>query len=133
PGRRPGAGSVKPMMPEGGERVASKDQMFSKGPMMPGGPPMETAKDLGGTARRLLRRMHIAPVAGAAILLLTITSVSLSSLGPKILGKGTDIIVKGVMSRQGIDFADLRNVMLGAIGLFLVASFLAWIQGYILA
>src|SRR2546421_5228645 len=119
------------MMPEGGERVASKDQMFSKAPMMPGGPPMETAKDLGGTSRRLLRRLHITRVTGAAILLLTITSVILSSLGPKILGKGTDIIVKGVISRRGIDFTNLRNVILGAVVLFIVASFFAWIQGYI--
>ena len=119
--------------PESGERVASKDQMFSKAPFTPGAPPMEAPKDLGGTTRRLLRRMHITTLTGGAILSLTVCSVVLSSIGPKILGHATDIIVKGVLSRRGIDFTSLRNVLLGAVALFLVASFLSWIQGYILA
>src|SRR6185295_19417034 len=38
-----------------------------------------------------------------------------------------------MVSRQGIDFTDLRNVLLGAAALFVMASFLSWIQGWILA
>src|SRR5947208_265562 len=118
--------------PAGGERVSAKDQALTKGPWA-AGPPIEAPKDLGGTTRRLLRRMRVERTGGITVLVLTIFSVTMTSLGPKILGHGTDIIVRGVLSRKGVDFHALRNVLLGALALFLASSFLSWVQGYILA
>lgn len=116
-----------------GERVASKDQVFNKGPWGSSGPPIERPKDLGGSARRLIRRLRPEKTGGIVVVCLTICSVGLISLGPRILGHGTDIIVKGVLTRKGIDFAALRRILLIALGLYVTSSVLAYTQGYILA
>ena len=55
-------------------------------------------------------------------------------LGPRILGHGTDIIVRGLTGRtRGIQFDDLRNVLLGVLGLYVVSSGLSYLQSYALA
>jgi len=69
----------------------------------PGGGPFggamvgQKAQDFGGSARRLLRRL--APDRGKVVLLvvLAVVSVVLTALGPKILGRATDLVFAGLI------------------------------------
>uniref|UniRef100_A0AAU2VVM4 Fatty acid ABC transporter ATP-binding/permease protein n=1 Tax=Streptomyces sp. NBC_00008 TaxID=2903610 RepID=A0AAU2VVM4_9ACTN len=70
------------------------------GRMMAGGAPTERSMDFKGSTKRLLKRfakerttLYVMLVAGAL-------SVALSVVGPKILGKATDLVFAGVIGRQ---------------------------------
>jgi ATP-binding cassette subfamily B multidrug efflux pump len=69
------------------------------------------------------------------VVLLAVISVSLSVLGPRILGKATDIIFKGLTNGgpSAIDFPSLHRVLLGVVALYIGSSILAYIQSYLLA
>lgn len=70
------------------------------GRMMAGGAPTQRSMDFKGSTKRLLKRfaseratLYVMLVAGAL-------SVALSVVGPKILGKATDLVFAGVIGRQ---------------------------------
>ncbi|MFN8506585.1 MAG: ABC transporter ATP-binding protein [Dehalococcoidia bacterium] len=91
--------------------------------MAPIGTPMEKAKDFGGTTRRLLRRLGRERWAAGAAILMTVISVCLSVLLPKILGNATDVIVDAVFSRSAVDFDRLERI-LGLAALLLAGAWL---------
>jgi ATP-binding cassette, subfamily B, multidrug efflux pump len=66
-----------------------------RGPFMQMGAPAEKASNFGPSARRLLSRL--APYRAQVILILTlsISSVVMTAVGPKILGHATDLIFSG--------------------------------------
>ncbi len=97
------------------------------------GVPAEKSMDFGGTVRRLGRRMRKERLRVAGVFVLAICSVSLTALGPKVLGHATNIIVDGLSSGSGIDFGDLHRVLLTVAGLYLAGSVLAYLQSYTLA
>ncbi|MDR7167545.1 ATP-binding cassette subfamily B protein [Nocardia kruczakiae] len=66
---------------------------------MPGAPGQK-AKSFGPTLKRLLRRLAPDRVAVIAILVLAVASVVMNTLGPQILGKATNLIFDGVVSKQ---------------------------------
>jgi ATP-binding cassette, subfamily B, multidrug efflux pump len=138
-----------------------------RGPHLSVGMPVEKSKDFGPSAKRLLGllRPERAPLAG--VLALAVASVSLTAIGPKILGWATDLIFAGVIGRQlpegltkaevveglrargddtfadmvaamdvvpgqGVDFAAVGRVLLLVLAIYVVASVLAWAQGWIL-
>ncbi|MFE5629196.1 ABC transporter ATP-binding protein [Streptomyces sp. NPDC056470] len=70
------------------------------GRMMAGGGPDQRSMDFKGSGRRLLRQL--APERGALWLMLIacVLSVAASVVGPKILGKATDLVFAGVVGRQ---------------------------------
>jgi ATP-binding cassette subfamily B multidrug efflux pump len=59
----------------------------------------EKSLDFGGSSRRLLRMLRPERPLIAGTLALAVGSVSMSVLGPKILGHATDLIFSGVVSR----------------------------------
>ncbi|MEU5612695.1 ABC transporter ATP-binding protein [Streptomyces sparsogenes] len=65
-----------------------------------GGQPTERSMDFKGSSRRLLTLLR--PERGMALTVLALgaVSVALSVLGPKILGKATDLIFAGIIGRQ---------------------------------
>ncbi|MET8678522.1 ABC transporter ATP-binding protein [Streptomyces sp. NPDC004647] len=65
-----------------------------------GGQPTERSMDFKGSGKRLLRQLRPERVLMYGVLAMGITSVSLSVLGPKILGHATDLIFAGVIGRQ---------------------------------
>ncbi len=68
---------------------------------MLGGPmPTEKLQDFKGSTKRLLARMKPQRLHVGVVLLFGIASVFLSVLGPKLLGKGTDIIFTGVVGKM---------------------------------
>ncbi|MEU7045884.1 ABC transporter ATP-binding protein [Streptomyces varsoviensis] len=65
-----------------------------------GGQPTERSMDFRGSSRRLLGSLRPERAIISVALLLGLVSVALSVLGPKILGKATDLIFAGVIGRQ---------------------------------
>src|SRR6476660_4870968 len=87
------------------------------GPPVPG----EKSEDFLGSTRRLLGTMRPERKGAVFGLLAAIGSVTLTVLGPRILGQGTDIIVAGITGRtNGIQFDKLRNVLIGVMALYVV-------------
>ena len=132
-----------------------------------GGMVGQKSLDFGPSARRLIGRMR--PERGKAItaILLAVLSVALASVGPKILGRATDLIFSGLFGRripagvtkqeavqglrdqgegrladmlsrmdvvpgQGVDFTAVRDVLLLVLAVYVAASVLSWLQGYLL-
>ncbi len=72
-----------------------------RGPFGPGpGVPTEKSLNFGPSARRLLGRTAPERMTIAGVLLLAIVSVTLTVLGPRILGHATDLIFTGVIGKQ---------------------------------
>jgi ATP-binding cassette subfamily B protein len=66
---------------------------------MAGGMPTEKSLNFRGSSLRLLRMLRPERPLIVAALIFGITSVALSVLGPKLLGKATDLIFAGVVGR----------------------------------
>jgi ATP-binding cassette, subfamily B, multidrug efflux pump len=136
-------------------------------PWMSAGMPAEKAMTFAPSAKRLLRRLRPERNLVLGVVALAVVSVTLSVLGPKILGHATDIIFNGVIGKRlpagttlqqnvdaarargdgnfadliartdvvpgvGIDFTALGHVLLLALALYIGASVLSWLQGYVL-
>src|SRR6478735_2422467 len=133
------------------------------------GQPGEKSLNFGPSAKRLLGRLRPHRVKVVVVLVLAVASVALSSIGPKILGRATDLIFAGAIGSTieappgttkeqvvdslraqgqttyadllsnvdftpgvGIDFDAVASVLLLVVALFVAASLLMWIQGWIL-
>jgi ATP-binding cassette subfamily B protein len=106
---------------------------FQAGPRPGGaGMPAEKSKDFGAAVKRLMARLAPERVRVILVLSLALVSVSCTVIGPKILGHGTDLIVKGLRN-GGIDYDALHRVLIGAVVLYIAASTLQYLQSYILA
>ena len=101
------------------------------------GMPTEKSKDFAGSTRRLMRRLTPERPGVTAVLLFAVISVTLSVIGPKVLGHATDILFKGIMAKfrgtGSIDFDDMRNVLLAALGIYVVSAAFQWLQAFLLA
>ena len=69
-------------------------------PHMRIGQPTEKSRSFGPSARRLIGLLRPERLTMSAVLGCAVVSVVLSALGPKILGRATDLIFAGVFSRQ---------------------------------
>lgn len=77
----------------------------ARGPMGRGGPmgmatPGEKSQNFGPSARRLFGRLAPERIMLVTITLLTVVSVALSVVGPKLLGNATNIVVAGFFGKQ---------------------------------
>ena len=63
-------------------------------------PPSVTSNNFGASARRMLRLLGHARGAVGAVAVLALGSVGLSAVGPRVLGRATDLIFAGVFGRQ---------------------------------
>ena len=95
-------------MSEHEETAAAEDETTPQPPPRRGpgsgphgfGQPVQKASDFSGSARRLLGRL--APYRGriALSVALTVIGVVLSTLGPKVLGRATDIVFAGLLGKN---------------------------------
>ena len=74
--------------------------------------PAERSDKFGETLKRLGEILGKERPRLFAVFALTVVSVTLVVLGPKLLGEATNIIVQGVMSGQGIDFDALHSQLI---------------------
>src|SRR5690625_2700357 len=63
-------------------------------------PPAQKSMDFVGSGKRLLGVLRPERLKLALILLLTVISVGMTVLGPKVLGNATNLIFEGVIGRQ---------------------------------
>ena len=113
-----------------------------KGPGPMGGPhggkgPVEKAKDVKGTTKKLAQRLSNYKIAIIIVMVFAIGSTIFSIIGPKILGNATTEIYTGLMNKinrtGGIDFAKIGQIILFALGLYVVSASFSMIQSYIMA
>jgi ATP-binding cassette subfamily B protein len=166
---------AQPGGPEGQAAVPPRlNKPQSRGPQFGSmGMPAEKSMNFGPSAKRLIRQLRPERPRVIAVLVLAVVSVGLSVLGPKILGRATDVIFAGFIGSRipqgvtvdqaiaaaraqgesnfadmlasmransdvtlapglGIDFAALGRVLLLVVALYVGASLLMWIQGYLL-
>jgi ATP-binding cassette subfamily B multidrug efflux pump len=91
---------------------------------------VEKSLDFRGSGLRLLRTLRPQQHLIIGALLLALASVVLNVIGPKILGRATDIIFAGVLNpAAGIDFDHVGRVLMFALVTYASASVLSWIQG----
>ncbi|MEV5428998.1 ABC transporter ATP-binding protein [Streptomyces sp. NPDC052701] len=81
------------------------------GRMMAGGGPDQRSMDFKGSGRRLLARFRPERLTIYALLLCVVVSVGLSVLGPKILGRATDLVFAGIVGREMPDGASKEQVL----------------------
>ena len=111
---RPGAG---PMRGPGGG-----------GPLGGMGIPVEKSRNFGPSAKRLAGRLKPERLWLMVTTTLAVVSVTLSVIGPRMLGEATNVIFGGV----GIDFPLLRDILLLVLTLYVLSSFFGWLQSYVL-
>jgi ATP-binding cassette subfamily B protein len=67
------------------------------------------------------------------VLVLAVIGATCNVFGPKILGHGTDLIIKGSFGGGGIDFGALHHVLLQALTVYGISALLSIIASYLLA
>jgi len=84
-----------------GKDAGSRPSPPMRGPMagMAGPPPAKPA-DFAGSTRRLVGRLRADGVRVLAAVVLGVVSVALAVVGPKILGRATDLIFAGVIGQR---------------------------------
>ncbi len=70
------------------------------GRMMAGGGPDQHSMDFKGSGKRLLSQFKPERATMAGMLVAVVVSVGLSVVGPKILGRATDLVFAGIIGRQ---------------------------------
>ncbi len=115
------------------QKSAAAEARTNMGGRFAAGMPAEKSKDFGSSSRRLAAQLRPERGPAIAVVALAVVGVSLSVVGPKILGHATDIVVEGVTSGRGIDLGDLHRVLLVVLGLYVASSAFTYLQSYLLA
>ena len=148
------------------ERIQAGPGGPGRGPFG-GGMVGQKASSFGPSAKRLVARLAPDRYRAIAVVVLAVLSVVLTAVGPKILGRATDLIFSGliggnlpagmtkaeaiaalrargedrfadmvssmdVVPGQHVDFTAVGNVLMLVLGVYVAASLLAWLQGYLL-
>lgn len=102
------------------------------GRMGAAGMPVERSKDLRTSVRRLADRLRAERRGLVIVAVLALASVTLSVVGPKILGHATDVIVAGIRTGH-LDYGELHDVLFLALGAYCASAVLSYLQSYLLA
>ena len=114
--------------------TATPKHQVTVGPRMMGATvPVEKSKDFRNSTLRLISWMRPERVRMILVLVSAVVSVVMSVVGPKILGNATNLIISGVRSPSGINFAKLHRTLLLVGGLYLGSAAMAYFQGFLLA
>ena len=97
------------------------------------GMPAERSDKFGETLKRLGEILGKEKPRLFAVFALTVVSVTLVVLGPKLLGEATNIIVQGVVSGQGIDFDALHSQLITVLLVYVASFALSYTSSYVLA
>ncbi len=116
-----GGGARGPMRPHGAPQHAHAARMMGQAG------PVEKALDFRGSFRRLLTLLAPDRRLAGGIVLFGVISVALSVTGPALLGRATDVIVRGVFGQDlagtapgpGIDFGELGRLLLIVLAVYL--------------
>ena len=93
----------------------------------------EKALDFKGSGRRLLGMLSPYRLLAILALTLAVASVTLSVLGPRLLGEAINIVFAGVQSHHGVDFGHVEQIVVVVLALNVGSSVCALFQGRITA
>ena len=117
--------------------MSNKKPAMGRGPMggrMHG----EKAKDFKGTLRKLLKEMKPFRVGVITVIIFAMVSTVFSIAGPKILGKATTEIFRGLVAKvsgsgSGIDFDHVAKILITILVLYLISALFQFMQSYIMS
>lgn len=116
---------ARPMSPRGGR------------PGRTMGRPVEKAKNFRASLRRLLGYLAAYRLGIFLALVLTILSTLFKVLGPKIMGRATNVILDGVKLKQagqgGIDYGRIGSILAVLALIYLISSGFSYLQRYLMA
>jgi ATP-binding cassette subfamily B protein len=98
-----------------------------------GGVPMERSEDFGGAVRRLGILLRPDYPALLLILAMALGSTILNVMGPRILGRATDVVIQGLRTQQGTDFSRLHHILFEAGEVYVGGALLGVGIAYVLA
>ena len=113
------------------------EQRRRKGPMGGRGmQPTEKAKDFKGAMAKLFRYMGRYKFRFMLMFVFAVTGTVFNIVGPKILGKATTELYKGLVAKVngtgGIDFEKIGMILLWTLGLYLASALFSFIQGFVM-
>ena len=106
---------------------------------MPGpmgrGKPIEKAKDVKGTIKKLVfNYLSKYKIALVVVILFAIGSTIFTIVGPKILGNATTEVFNGLINKlsggSGIDFGKIGQIAITLLGLYVVSAIFSFVQGF---
>lgn len=119
------------------EKPSAAVSELRSGRWMTIGVPTEKSKDLKGTVNRLIAKLGPERPLIVSIGLISLVSVTLMVIGPKVLGNATNLVFEGFISRRrggpGVDMAAVRNTLMIAIAMYVASFFLSYGQSRIVA
>ena len=96
----------------------------------------EKAKDFKGTMKKLMAYLSAYKIGIFFVIVFAIGSTIFNIVGPKILGKATTEIFKGLVRKvsggAGIDFDKIAHIVLTLLCLYLASAVFSFVQGYIM-
>jgi ATP-binding cassette subfamily B protein len=93
--------------------------------------PVERSKDLRRTVRDLRQQLHTDPRALWVAVGMSLLSAAMSVLGPVLLGRATDVVVKGI-GHDGFDQSGLRVLLLEALAVYVLAAASAYAAQHVI-
>jgi len=97
--------------------------------------PVEKARDFKGTLKTLIKYLSEFKVSLILVFIFAIGSAVFSIVGPKILGNATTEIYKGLMGKTsggGIDFGEIKRILLTVLILYIISALFSYAQGWIM-
>ena len=91
------------------------------------------SKDFSKALKRLAKMLGRQWIVLAAVIVLAVASAFFNVLGPRVLGHGTDIIVKGSFGGGGIDFSALHHTLEQALAVYAASAVLMVSASWLLA
>ena len=97
---------------------------------------MKRQKDFKGTMKKLMAYLSAYKIGIFFVIVFAIGSTIFNIVGPKILGKATTEIFKGLVRKvsggSGIDFDKIAHIVLTLLCLYLTSAVFSFVQGYIM-
>jgi ATP-binding cassette subfamily B multidrug efflux pump len=106
--------------------------MTRGGPMMAMRAQVEKPKDFKGTIKRLVAFTHPYRWWLVLVFILSIVGTLFSIVAPRLMGMITTIIFTGIFSDRGIDFVQVRFLLLVMAALYTTSSSFQYAQGFIM-
>ena len=96
----------------------------------------EKAKDFKGTMKKLFTYLSEYKIGIFFVMIFAIGSTVFNIIGPKVLGKATTEIFKGLVGKvsggSGIDFTKVAHILAFLLCLFVASAVFSFIQGLIM-
>jgi ATP-binding cassette subfamily B protein len=121
--------------------AVARGPMGGRGMMGHGGPRAmmrgEKPRDFKGTMKKLIQYLGSYRLGILIVIIFAVASTIFTIFGPRLLGNVTTKLFEGVMAQIAgtgtIDFGYIATMLLWTLGLYLLASLFAYIQGWVMS